>query len=151
MVRDKLAIASAAVHRVNAAARGWRGCVIYCCFRRSSKLTGAGNALDAWALATGRPAHAVANLRGIHVKLREGATQGVAVHAKLFGGLALVSLVVREHLENVALLELPNGVRVGDARAVHLSNESVQFALQGYPRLQSFPRLHSHCDSIGGI
>ena len=131
MVRDRLTIASAAVHRVNAAARSWAGCVIYYYFRRSSKLTGAGNALNAWALAAGWTAHAVADLRSVHIELGKGAAQGVAMHAKLFGGLALVSLMVREHLKNVTLLELANGVRVGDAGAVHLRNESVQFALQG--------------------
>jgi len=92
---------------------------------------GAGDTLNARAFAAGWPAHAVADLSGVHIEFGEGAAEGVAVHAKLFSGLALISLMVREHFENVALLELANGVRVRDASAVHLRNESVQFALQG--------------------
>jgi hypothetical protein len=109
--------------------------LIDCWFRRSRRLTGAGDTLDIWTLASGWAAHAVTNLRGIHVEFGEGAAKGVAVHAKLFCGFALVSLVVRKYFEDVALLELTNGLRVRDAGAMHLSDQSVHFALQGYSSL----------------
>src|SRR5580704_419226 len=92
--------------------------------RRSGGLTGARDALDAWSLADGRAAHAVANLRGVHIEFGEGAAQGVAVHAEFFGGLALVALVLSKHFKDVALLELTNGLRVGNAGTVHLCDES---------------------------
>jgi len=94
-------------------------------------LTGASNVLNTRPLAAGWPAHAVTDLSGVHIEFSESATQGVAVHTKLLGSLALVSLMVREHFEDIALLELANGVCVRNTGAVHLSNESVQFALQG--------------------
>ena len=119
--------------------------------RRSRRLTGAGDALNAWTLAAGRAAHAVADLRGVHVELGQGAAEGIAVHAKFFGGLALVALVLRQHFEDVALFELTNGLRVGDAGAVHLRDQTVQFALQGFPRCSSFVELHSHCASTGAV
>ncbi len=128
VVSEMLKIASAAVHRTRTA-RGWAECVT--AVRRNPELTGAGNALNAGALAAGWPTHAIANLRRVHVKLSKGAAESVAVHAKLFRRLALVAFVVREHLEDVALLELTYGIRVGNAGAVHLRDESVQFALQG--------------------
>lgn len=100
-------------------------------FRRSPELTGAGDALNTRALAAWRTAHTAADLRGIHVELCKGPTQGITVHAKLFGGFTLIALMVRKHFENVALLELTYGIRVWDTSAVHLSNKSVEFALQG--------------------
>ena len=96
-------------------------------------LDGAG---DYRALAAGRPAHAVANLRSIHVELGQSATEGVAMHAKFFSSLALVAFVLRQNFKNVALFELTNGLRVRDAGAVHLRNQAVQFALQGFSSLQ---------------
>jgi hypothetical protein len=98
-------------------------------------LTGAGNILDVWAFASRGAAHAVADLGGVHVELSERTAQGVAVHTELVCGLALVSLVVRQYFEDVALLELTYGLRVGDAGAVHLSDQAVHFALQGYSSL----------------
>jgi hypothetical protein len=100
--------------------------------RRNQRLSGAGNVLNSWALAAGRPAHAVADLRGVHVELGQSATECVAMHAEFFGRLALVSLVLRQNFKDVALLELTNGLRVGDAGAVHLRDQTVQFALQGF-------------------
>jgi hypothetical protein len=75
-------------------------------------------------------AHAVADLRGVHIELREGAAQRVAMHAKLGRRFALVALVVGQHFENVALLELLDSIRIGDASAVHLGDQGVKFALQ---------------------
>ena len=101
-----------------------------------------GDAGGEWALAAGWATHAVANavaqlhaelaanLSGVEVELGEGAAERVAVHAEFVGGLALVSLVLRKHFEDVAFLELANGIHIGDTGAVHLRNESVEFALQ---------------------
>ena len=77
-----------------------------------------------------RPTHAAADLCGVHIELGEGAAEGVAVHSKLDGGLALVALVLREHLEEVALLELPHGIRIRDSGTAHLHDQGVHFALQ---------------------
>src|SRR6185312_17451535 len=149
-VREKLARASAAAHRVIAEeARGWVGSFIYYWVRRRRRLTGAGNALDARTLAAGRTAHAVADLRGVHVQLGKGAAERVAVHAQLFGGLALVALVVRKHFEDVTLFELANGFRIWDNGTVHLCDETIQFALQGFSSLAVSSRgLHFYCDPI---
>jgi hypothetical protein len=57
------------------------------------------------------------------------------MHAEFFGGFALVALVLREHFEDVTLFELTNSLRVRDAGIVHLRNQTVQFALQGYSSL----------------
>jgi hypothetical protein len=88
-----------------------------------------------WALAPGWPTHAVANLRSIHIELGEGTAERIAMHAELFSGFALISFVVREHFEDEASLELTNGLRVRDAGAVHLRDQAVHFALQGYSSL----------------
>ena len=120
------------MHRVIAEARGWAGSFIDCWLDGVERLTGAGDALDAWALTAGWPTHAVADLRGVHVQLGEGAAESVAMHAEFFGGFALVALVMREHFEDVALLELANGLRVRDTGTVHLCDQTIHFALQGY-------------------
>ena len=52
------------------------------------------------------------------------------MHAQLFGGFALVALVMSEDFEKVAPLELPNRLRVGNAGTMHLRNQAVQFAFQ---------------------
>jgi hypothetical protein len=57
------------------------------------------------------------------------------MHAELLGCLALVALVMREHFEDVTPFELTNGLRVRDAGAVHLRDQTVHFALQGYSSL----------------
>lgn len=88
-----------------------------------------------------RAAHAVADLRGVHVELGEGAAQRVAMHPQLGGGLALVALVLREYLEDVAFLELPHGIRVGNTGTVHLGDQGVQFALQGSTSLTIYRKM----------
>ena len=80
--------------------------------RRGWRLTGIHDALQAWTLAAGRTAHAVANLRGIQIELRERAAERVPVHTELFGGLALIALVVSQNFEDVTLFKLPDRVRV---------------------------------------
>ena len=52
------------------------------------------------------------------------------MHAKLFGGFALIPPMMREHFEDVALLELTYSLSVGNAGAMHLRDQTVQFALQ---------------------
>jgi hypothetical protein len=82
------------------------------------------------ALTSWRPTHSVTNLRGVQIELGERTAKGIPVHAKLFGGFALVSPVVRKHFENVALLELAHSLRIGNTGAMHLRDQTVQFALQ---------------------
>jgi len=95
-------------------------------------LTGTRNILDAWAFAAGGAAHAIADLGGVHVEFSQGAAEGVAMHAELFGSLALVALVLCQHFEDVALFELANGLRIRNAGVVHLRDQTVHFALQGF-------------------
>lgn len=77
-----------------------------------------------------RAPQAIADLRGAHVQFGQRAAQRVAVHAKLFGRLALVALVAGQNFKNVAPLELPDRLRVRDSSTVHLRDQAVQFALQ---------------------
>jgi hypothetical protein len=65
------------------------------------------------------------------------------MHAEFFGGLALVAFVLRKHFEDVTLFELANGFRVRDSGAVHLRDQTVHFALQGYSSLVIPSRNHS--------
>ena len=76
----------------------------------------------------GADAEAIADLRGIHMKLGNGAAQGVPVHAKLFGGFALIAAMRGEHFENEPLFELADGFIVGDTTGVHLADQAVQLA-----------------------
>ena len=97
---------------------------------RKQRLADAGNTVNARPFAAGWPAHPIPDGGGIEIKLGQSTAECVAVHPKLFGGLALVALMVGKHFEDVAFLELANGFRVGDARAMHLRDETVHFALQ---------------------
>lgn len=76
-----------------------------------------------------RAAHASLDLRGVEVKLRKGAAEGVAMHAEFFSGFALVSFVLCEDLKQITALELADRLIVGDSRAMHLHDDSVEFAL----------------------
>ena len=78
---------------------------------------------------------------GTSVELGEGAAQRVAMHPQLGGGLALVALVLRQHLKDVPFLELPHGIRIRDAGAVHLRDQGVQFALQGSTSLTIYRKM----------
>ena len=93
-----------------------------------------GDVLDARALTCGWATHpfsdAAPDLSRIEIELREGSTKGVAVHSELFGGLALISFVMRENLKEVTAFELTERVGVRDTGAMHLGDKAVQFALQ---------------------
>jgi len=65
--------------------------------------------------------------------------QGVAVHSKLFSGLALVTLVCHKHFAQILPLEFANGVLVGDAAGVHLCHKAIQFSSHFY-LLADFPK-----------
>ncbi len=75
-----------------------------------------------------RALEADANLRGVYIKLSEGAAEGVAVHAEFFGGFALVSLVVRKDGDEVAALEFAHSFSVSDTTRVHRGHKIFQFA-----------------------
>ena len=55
------------------------------------------------------------------------------LHAKLFGGLALVAFMVREHLQDVALFELPDRLVISHSGSVHLRNQNIELAFQRRP------------------
>lgn len=84
-----------------------------------------------WPLTHDGAAHALPDLRGIHMQLCKRSAQRIAMHTELGRSFALITTVVSEDLKDIALLELPNRVRVGDSGGVHLSDQGVQFALQG--------------------
>ncbi len=99
--------------------------------RRGDRTLACGrNVLYAGPLACGWSAHACPDLRRVHVELGQGSTEGIAVHAKLFCGFALIALVMSENFEQVASFELTKSLSVGDTGAMHLSDEAVQFTLQ---------------------
>ena len=62
------------------------------------------------------------------MELRDGAAEGVAVHAELLGSLALVAAVRGEYLQNEALFELTDGFVVSDTTGMHLADQAVQLA-----------------------
>lgn len=70
---------------------------------------------------------AAANLRRIDLQFGDGATEGVAVHAEFLGGFALVSPVMGEDFDEVALFEFAHRFFVGNPSAVHLRHEVVKF------------------------
>ncbi len=91
-------------------------------FRRAYKLSGVREALyilNTRTLAGRRTAHAIANLRCIHIKFCQCAAQRVAVHAQSLCCLALIALVLGEHFKDVAPLELAESTRLADPGAMH--------------------------------
>ena len=88
----------------------------------------AGDDLQAGAHGAGWTAQAALDLLGVHVELREGAAESVAVHAELFGGLALVAAMAGEDFCDETLFELTDRIGVGNAGGMHLEDEAVEFA-----------------------
>jgi hypothetical protein len=86
-----------------------------------------------WTHGTRRTLEAIANLRWIHVELGDGAAEGIPVHAKLFGGFALVSAMSAKYFKNEALFELADGFVVSDPTGVHLADQAVQLAFHRSP------------------
>ncbi len=78
--------------------------------RRNAGLPGTGDADNLPALgrpfARGRPAHAAADLRGVHVELGERAAERIAMHAQFLGCFALVPFVLRQNFKYVPPFEL---------------------------------------------
>lgn len=119
-------------------------------FRRAGSLTGVdGHILNTRSFAGWWPAHTVADLVAdlccVEIKLGESAAQGVAVHAELLGGLALVAFVVSQNLEDIAPLELAHGIGVGDSCAMHLRYDCVHFALQDHLTHHPNGSLYVYC------
>ena len=52
------------------------------------------------------------------------------MHPKLFRSFALVAMMICQNFEKITPLELANSVGVRDPRAVHLGDETMQFAFQ---------------------
>jgi hypothetical protein len=90
----------------------------------------AGTSSAGWANRSWRTSHALSNLGRIHAELGECAAERIAVHAKLFSSLALITAVTRKNLEDVLLFKLAHRVGVGNTSGVHLEDEVVEFAFQ---------------------
>ena len=75
------------------------------------------------------------------MELGDGAAQGIPVHAKLLGGLALVAAMRGKYFKNEALFELADGFVIGDTTGVHLVNQAVQLAFHGILFLGYGPNL----------
>lgn len=101
-----------------------------------------GDFLHLWPLADWRTPHTVADLNRIHIEFSQSSAQCVAVHTKLFGSPALIALMMRENLKDIAPFELANSICIRDTGTMHLNDKGVQFALQ---RLT--PRWSSICDT----
>lgn len=76
--------------------------------------------------AAGRPFGSCAERPDIDLELLHGSAEGVAVHAQLAGGLALVAAILLEHGHNETLFEFTNGFRIKDVAFVHLQDECFQ-------------------------
>ena len=100
--------------------------------RRGKKLSGVCHCLQAGSFAGGRTTYAIPNLRGIEFQFGQGAAESIAMHAKFFSCLALVSLVLRQYFEDIPLLKLLHCFCVRDSGAMQLCHDSVKFALQGH-------------------
>jgi hypothetical protein len=96
-----------------------------------------------WTHGTRRTLEPVSDLGGIHMQLRDGPAEGVAMHAKLLGSLALVAAVGGKYLKNEALFELTDGFVVGDTTGVHLADQAVQLAFHGILFLGYGPNLRA--------
>ena len=80
------------------------------------------------ALGAGRAAQAVANLGGVELEFSESTAEGVAMHAEFDRGLALISFVLDQHLEDEAPLEFTHGFVVGYAARMHLGHKVIQIS-----------------------
>lgn len=78
------------------------------------------------ASAPGWSLHTIPQLPHIDLQLINCTAEGIAVHAQLAGGAALVSFVFLENSEDEPLLELPHALRVEDVAPVHLQDECFQ-------------------------
>ncbi len=65
----------------------------------------------------------------IEFQFSDRAAKGVAVHAELARGLALIPIVLLQNGDNKSFLELPDGFRVQDAAFVHLQYQSFKLVL----------------------
>ena len=97
--------------------------------RMSAYSAGDGDGHGHGALAARGTLEAVADLCRVDLQFRDGATEGVAVHAKLGSGLALVATVVGEDLKQVTALELAHGFIVRNTAAMHLRHYAFKFSL----------------------
>jgi hypothetical protein len=86
--------------------------------------------LERWQLrAPRRPPYVAVGASGgtqlihIEIKFRDRAGQGISMHAKLLGCLALIAVVLQENVGNEDFLEFAYGLGVKDAALVHLRNQ----------------------------
>ena len=70
-----------------------------------------------------RTFHPVAKLANINLQLADGTAEGIAVHAQLARGAALISFVFLEDGEDETFFELANTFRIKNIAAIHLQDE----------------------------
>ena len=62
----------------------------------------------------------------VELQLRDGAAEGVAVHAQLPRRLTLISLVFLQNCKDEPLLKLANRLRIEDPTLMHLKYQGFQ-------------------------
>src|ERR1700740_3494813 len=83
-------------------------------------------------LAARRALESIAYLYGINIEFGDYAAECIAVHAKLFGSLTLVSLVVCQYGEQITALEFAHSFSIGDSARMHCCHKGFQFAFHKY-------------------
>jgi hypothetical protein len=78
------------------------------------------------ARAAGRALDAVAELADVNLQLGDGTAEGVAVHAQLAGGAALVAFVFLQHGQDEALLEFTHAFGIKNIASIHLQHKRFQ-------------------------
>ena len=76
--------------------------------------------------AAGRALDAVAELADVDFQLGDGAAEGVAVHAQLAGGAALVAFVLLQDGQDETFFELADTFGIQNIAAVHLQDKRFQ-------------------------
>src|ERR1019366_3797998 len=94
-----------------------------------------------------RPARTMTQAFGIQLKFGDGTAEGVAVHAQLARGLALITLAFLQHRENESLLEFAHAFGISYAVFVHLQDQSFQLIFHNaslfcFGKAANGPQLH---------
>ena len=78
-----------------------------------------------------RPLNAIAQLAYINLQFRKGAAQGIAVHAQLASGAALVAFILLEDSDYEPLFEFANRLGVENIALIHLHDQCFQLIFHG--------------------
>src|SRR5437588_2644698 len=80
-----------------------------------------------------RPPRAAADGADVELQLGDGAAQSIAVHPQFAGSFALIAVVLLQHAQQEALLELAYGLGIQNAALVHLHHQRFQLVLHSNP------------------